>query len=110
MAFALGPALSSASSGSFDIMHALVSGDCAKTGLHFDFSTWMVDVRDVAEAHVAAPYIPYASGRFINTNETKSLSELGDCLRKADVVPVDKLPPTKNFEGGDVWRADNSKS
>lgn len=109
-ALIVGRALSRATSASFDIMRALVSGAFAGTALPGDSSIGMVDVRDVAEAHVAAAYTTDASGRFINFAVSHAMSELGDFLRKAEVVPAEKLPLSKKFEGDDVWRADNSKS
>lgn len=58
-----------------------------------------VDVRDVADAHVAAMVAPEAGGdRHIVTNPSMPLGEIANMLRaglpdRADKIPVRRLPP-----------------
>ena len=42
----------------------------------------VVDVRDIAEAHIQAGFTPEASGRHILASQTMSLLEIGEILRK----------------------------
>ncbi|MEM9573882.1 MAG: NAD-dependent epimerase/dehydratase family protein [Pseudomonadota bacterium] len=90
-----------------------------------------VDVRDVAEAHMLAGFVPDAEGRHITVAETKSFLDLGQALRAkyGDAYPFPNATvPTwllwlvgpiinkqmtremisKNM--GIAWKADNTKS
>lgn len=90
-----------------------------------------VDVRDVAEAHLLAGFIPDAEGRHIVFAETRSLLQLGQALRDkfADKYPFPKavVPKWLLWLVGPIinktltrevisknmrisWNADNSKS
>ncbi|MCP4441124.1 MAG: aldehyde reductase [Aureispira sp.] len=79
--FVLGPSLSNRKdSTSTDFMCSMLGGDF-KTGtpaLVFG----VVDVRDVAKAHVLAGTIPTAKGRHILSASSYSMLELADFLRK----------------------------
>jgi dihydroflavonol-4-reductase len=91
----------------------------------------MVDVRDVADAHMAAAYLEAAEGRHITSAKTVSFLELGNALKRrfgdSYPFPTRELPKfmiwafgpimdktikrdfvAKNF--GHRWKADNSKS
>lgn len=91
----------------------------------------MVDVRDVAEAHMRAGFVEQAEGRYISSAETVSFLKLGEILRRhfGDDWPFPKrqLPKwlvwlvgplisktlsremiAKNM--GYAWKADNSRS
>lgn len=91
----------------------------------------MVDVRDVAEAHMRAGYVEQAEGRYLTSAETVSFLKLGEILRRhfGDDWPFPKrqLPKwllwlvgplisktlsremiAKNM--GYAWEADHSKS
>ncbi|MEM5470662.1 NAD-dependent epimerase/dehydratase family protein [Hoeflea sp. AS60] len=91
----------------------------------------MVDVRDVAEAHMRAGFVPAAEGRHIASGETASFLQLGNMLRNhfGDTwpFPTRELPKwlmwlvgpmiskqlTREFVSNNMglpWRADNSKS
>jgi len=91
----------------------------------------MVDVRDVAEAHMRAGFVKTAQGRYITSAETVSFLDLGKSLRghfgKAWPFPTRELPKwllwlvgplmSKSLNRqmvadnmGHPWKADNSKS
>lgn len=128
--FVLGPGLSDAhSSESFSVVRQLGDGTM-KTGAP-PLEIGMVDVRDVAEAHMRAAFVPGAEGRHITSEGAHSLLELGQMLRarfgNAYPFPKGELPKwllwlvgpmiDKNLSRGMVarnmgyeWRADNSKS
>ena len=57
----------------------------------------MVDVRDVAMAHLKAGYTPEASGRHILVSEEATLLDLGKILRKnfGDLYPFPRKEPPK---------------
>jgi len=57
----------------------------------------LVDVRDVAEAHVKAGFTPEANGRYILCGETLSLLEMGAALRAhfGNKYPFPRLPVPK---------------
>lgn len=61
-----------------------------------DFWYGVVDVRDVAEAHLKAAYLPAASGRYILCSEHASFPDLGKFLREkfgnSYPFPKSKLP------------------
>ncbi len=56
------------------------------------FEVGMVDVREVAKAHVEAAIRPEAKGRYILVNCAKNFLEIGEILRKAlgDTYPLPK--------------------
>ena len=89
----------------------------------------MIDVRDLAQAHLAAAYLPEASGRNIVSAYESDLLELTLCLQerfgKDYPLPRRALPkwllwlvgPSQGFSRKFVsrnvnvpWRADNSKA
>lgn len=88
--FIMGPALTKASdSASLDIMKQLMGGQL-KSGvpeMHFG----IVDVRDVARAHVEAAFRPDAKGRHIVSNtHSVTMLQMADAIRKK--FPERKLP------------------
>lgn len=76
----LGPALTTLSqSTSIDVMRDLGSGR-QRTGVpHLEFG--LVDVREVARAHVLAGFNPQAQGRFILSAAVVSLLQMAEMLR-----------------------------
>jgi nucleoside-diphosphate-sugar epimerase len=77
----LGPALTTASkSGSMTTMKSFI--DYSLTTGAPDLSMGMVDVRDVARAHIAAGFAPSAHGRYITNARTITMLEIGQILRK----------------------------
>ncbi len=126
----LGPGVAGAQvSESFNIVKQLGDGTMQAGVPAFEIG--MVDVRDVAEAHLRAGFIDSAEGRHIVSHQTKSLLELGQDLREAFgrrwPFPTRLLPnwlvwiagplANKAFTRrmveenmGHPWRADNSKS
>lgn len=95
------------------------------------FEIGMVDVRDVAEAHMRAGFVETANGRYIVSAETVSFLQLGKILRghfgDRWPFPTRALPKwlpwlvgpminksvTRDFISRNMglpWRADNSKS
>ena len=57
----------------------------------------LVDVRDVADAHIRAGFTPEANGRYILCGETLSLLQMGAALRKqfGSKYPFPSLPAPK---------------
>ena len=53
---------------------------------------WVVDVRDVAEAHVRAIFSSEVHGRYLIVSESKSLLEIGKSIDIAHFWLPDKLP------------------
>jgi len=126
--FVLGPGISPVNtSASFDIVKQIGDGSM-KTGIPA-FNFGMVDVRDIAEAHMKAAFTPDAKGRHIVSTSEHYLLELAQILRDkfGDTYPFPKkeLPKlmvwlmapfvgiqrkmvTNNF--GYKWKLDNSKS
>jgi len=125
----LGPGLNpEATSESFNLLRQLGDGRM-KSGMP-DIGCGAVDVRDVAEAHLRAAYLPGARGRHIISGHDTSLPGLAEMLRlKYAAYPVPRriLPKwllwlvapladkntTRKFIARNVgytWRADNSKS
>ncbi len=129
-AFIMGPSVSGTStSESHNIIRQFGDGTL-KSGLP-PFEIGMVDVRDVAEAHMRAGFIDTAEGRNIVFGEVVSFLDLGKTL-KAEFgdpwpIPTKSMPKwlvwligpmvskeltrpmiAKNM--GHSWRADNSKS
>lgn len=77
----LGPALTTASkSGSMTTMKAFIDYSLA-TGAP-DLAMGLVDVRDVARAHVAAGFTPDAHGRYITNAQSITMLEIGQALRR----------------------------
>lgn len=77
----LGPALTTASkSGSMTTMNAFIDYSLA-TGAP-DLAMGLVDVRDVARAHIAAGFTPEAHGRYITNARTITMLEIGRALRR----------------------------
>ncbi len=77
----LGPSLTTASkSGSMTTMKSFTDGSFAVAAP--DMAMGIVDVRDVARAHIAAGFTPSAHGRYITNARTVTLLEIGKILRK----------------------------
>ncbi|WP_220793156.1 NAD-dependent epimerase/dehydratase family protein [Nocardioides stalactiti] len=77
----LGPSLTTASkSGSMATMKAFT--DYTLAGGAPDLAMGMVDVRDVARAHITAGFTPDAHGRYITNARTITMLEIGKILRK----------------------------
>ncbi|MEQ9572865.1 MAG: NAD-dependent epimerase/dehydratase family protein [Nitratireductor sp.] len=126
----IGPALSSApTSESFNIVRQLGDGS-VKAGVP-RYEIGMVDVRDVAEAHLRAGFLQKVEGRHIVSAEVLSLIAMSRILRRhfGDAWPfprrvlpkwlvwlvgpivnpmLDRAMVARNM--GYSWRADNSKS
>ncbi|WP_219951666.1 NAD-dependent epimerase/dehydratase family protein [Dickeya zeae] len=117
-----------ATSESFNVVRQLGNGRM-KAGIP-DIGCGVVDVRDLAEAHLRAAYLPGASGRHIISGHNTSLPEIARALLpkyRAYPVPRRLLPKwlvwlvapladkstTRQFVSRNVgysWQADNSKS
>jgi len=124
----IGPGINpDGTSESFNIIRQLGDGTM-KAGAP-DFSIGAVDVRDVAEAHFRAAFLPQAKGRYITSAENISLLELAKILngefgdkfqfpkRTLPKFLVWLLAPasglTRKFISTNVgfkWDTDNSKS
>lgn len=125
----LGPGISPhATSESFKIIQQMGSGKL-QIGVP-DIGIGVVDVRDLAEAHIKAAYLPHANGRNIVSGHNASLPLIAaSLLPKFSNHPIPKrtLPKalvwlfaplidktiTRNFVSSNVgwsWQADNSKS
>lgn len=77
----LGPSLTTASkSGSMTTMRAFADWSLAAGAP--DLAMGMVDVRDVARAHIAAGFNPDAHGRYITNARTVTMLQIGRILRK----------------------------
>ncbi|MCV9388140.1 NAD-dependent epimerase/dehydratase family protein [Reichenbachiella ulvae] len=80
-ALCIGPSLTTYSmSRSFDFIRQLADGTY-EAGVP-DLQYGLVDVRDVAHAHIFAAQDEYATGRFILAHEVKSMLEVATILRK----------------------------
>jgi nucleoside-diphosphate-sugar epimerase len=91
----LGPALTTASkSGSMTTMKAFTDGSLL--GGAPDLAMGMVDVRDVARAHILAGFTPEAHGRYITNARTITMLQIGKILRGAFGLtypfPHNKIP------------------
>ncbi|WP_237171493.1 NAD-dependent epimerase/dehydratase family protein [Pandoraea pulmonicola] len=125
----IGPGLNAhGTSESFNIVRQMGDGRM-KAGAP-DIGVGAVDVRDLAEAHLRAAYLPKAQGRNIISGHNTSLLEIASALLpKFDAYPVPRrtLPKwlvwlvaplvdkttTRKFVSRNVgfpWRADNGKS
>lgn len=77
--FVLGPSLTTASnSASFATMKQLVDGTTRMGAPPLELG--VVDVRDVAQAHIGAGYTPDASGRYICVSRSMTMLEMGRAL------------------------------
>lgn len=77
----MGPAVTGdTSSGSFDTLRMLGGGDLKWGAPRFGIG--LVDVRDVAEAHIRAAFMDGAKGRHITSAHNTNLVEMGLALRK----------------------------
>lgn len=108
--FVVGPGVSaSQTSASFDYFRAFVDGSY-KDGVP-SFDTGTVDVRDVAEAHMRAAFMPEAEGRYIVFHEILSLNDKVRIIRKALGEEKYSLPPETPWNPQcRHMRLDNSKS
>lgn len=128
--FVIGPGISpNATSESFNLVRQFGDGR-AKMGLP-NFYVGAVDVREVADAHVRAAFLPKAQGRHILSGHDTSLVEMAACLLpkygKTYPIPKRTLPKwfvwlvgplaDKTFTRKMIrlnvdipWHADNSKS
>ncbi|WP_417515281.1 NAD-dependent epimerase/dehydratase family protein [Minwuia sp.] len=128
--FIMGPGIKvDLSSESFSVMKQFGDGTFKAGAPRWGIG--VVDVRDVAEAHLRAGFIPEASGRHIISGTNSSFIELGESLAEkyGDDYPLPKraLPKpllwlvgpfvNKNMTRkavsrnvGYPWKADNSKS
>ncbi len=125
----MGPALSDApDSGSFEYLQNFVNGTL-KTGAPALY-VGMVDVRDVADAHIRAGFLPDAEGRYILSESGYSLMDTARIISrhfKGHSLPPFEIPSplarliaplmsrliTRRFAQrnfGHRWAADNSKS
>jgi nucleoside-diphosphate-sugar epimerase len=77
----LGPSLTAASeSGTFRTMGTFTDYSLAAGAPALQMA--VVDVRDVARAHIAAGFTPQAHGRYIASAETMSMLDMGRALRE----------------------------
>ena len=99
-ALILGPALQDKpTSESVNIVRMLGDGTMKQGAPRFGIGA--VDVRDVAEAHVAAAYLPDAQGRHIVTAESTDFYELGRML--SDRYGEDYPLPTRPMPKWLIW-------
>ncbi|MDX1496690.1 MAG: NAD-dependent epimerase/dehydratase family protein [Salinisphaeraceae bacterium] len=78
----VGPSLTNASaSGSFSTIKQFYNGSLKMGAPKMELG--IVDVRDVAQAHIKAGFTPSASGRHICVSESQSFLQIGKILRKA---------------------------
>lgn len=78
--FILGPALNAApTSDSFGIVGRILAGELRAGAPDIGISA--VDVREVAQAHIAAAFLPRAHGRYIVSAQDTDLLGLAHCLR-----------------------------
>lgn len=89
--FVMGPSLTQASdSASLSTIKQFADGTLKMGAPELYFG--VVDVRDVAMAHIKAGYTPGASGRHITNSETMSMLGMGEALRSkfGDAYPFPK--------------------
>ncbi len=97
----------SQTSESFNVVKSLMGGRMESGAPNMCLGA--VDVRDVAEAHFRAAFIPDAEGRYITFSESCSFLGLADMLRSQ--YGKDWPLPEVEAPGHSIeWRADNSKS
>jgi len=118
-AWVMGPGLkASASSESYAFIKMLGDGTM-KSGVP-NLGVWVVDVRDVATAHVKAGFLPDAEGRNIISARNCSLFDIALAIRekypnyplpksKAPWFIVYLLAPFMGLERTNVWRSANLK-
>jgi len=128
--FVLGPAIDPmASSESFSVIEQFGDGTLKHGGL--DVGMGIVDVRDLADIHIAAGFIENANGRNIASGYNSSFPEIAELLlpKYGDTYPLPrkKLPKfmlwlfgpminkvlTRKYVSRNVgypWNGDNSKS
>lgn len=126
----MGPALNpNGTSESFNLIRQMGNGKM-KAGVP-DWGFGVVDVRDVAKAHIAAAYIPEAKGRYITSGHNTNFPEMAKLLlpRFGDSYPIPRktVPKflvwlvgpimdssmTRKFISNNIgypWIGDNSKS
>lgn len=126
--FVIGPGLKTHSNAeSFNIIRQMANG-MLRFGAP-DFNIGVVDVRDLAEAHYRAGFMPEANGRHIISARESSLLELATLLRNkfgrrypfpkrtlpngviwlmAPLAGLSRRMVSRNM--GQPWKADNSKS
>ena len=127
--FVLGPGINPFGSGESQSMVRQMGDGTFKSGVP-DMKIGVIDVRDLAEAHVRAAFVEDAKGRHIISGHDSGMLELAGGLKKFRdqyPVPKGKLPKAliwligpfvnKAFTRkvvarniGHPWRADNSKS
>ena len=96
----VGPGLApSQTSESFNLIRQLSDGTM-KSGVP-DLEIGAVDVRDVAEAHLRAAFLPEASGRHITSARTTSFLEMAQML--AAKYGPDKRLPTRRLPKALLW-------
>lgn len=99
-AFIMGPGISPyATSESFNFMKQLADGTF-KSGIP-NFGVGLVDVREVADAHLAAAFIPKAEGRYLISAENSSFPEIAHILR--DQFGDDFPFPKRIIPKGLLW-------
>ncbi len=77
----VGPSLTTASaSGSFSTIKMFFNGDLKMGAPKLELS--LVDVRDVAQAHIKAGFTPAASGRHICVSDSRTMLQMGEILRE----------------------------
>ncbi|MEM1365796.1 MAG: NAD-dependent epimerase/dehydratase family protein [Pseudomonadota bacterium] len=125
----LGPAVGGKpTSESFSLMKGFGDGKMKAGAPPYEIG--MVDVRDVADAHIRAAFVPSAEGRHITSARTVSFLELGQMLRDgidgnypfptrtlpawllSVVGPIMDKNITRRFVRENMnkrWRADNTK-
>jgi nucleoside-diphosphate-sugar epimerase len=89
--FVLGPAVNPGASGeSFAVMAQIMDGTL-RAGVP-DFRIGVVDVRDVAEAHLRAAFEPAARGRYLTSGYDSSFPEMASVLRThfGEAYPIPK--------------------
>ncbi|MFT8209494.1 MAG: NAD-dependent epimerase/dehydratase family protein [Symbiopectobacterium sp.] len=127
--FVIGPGINPhGTSESFNIVQQMGNGRM-KVGIP-DIGLGAVDVRDLAEAHLRAAYLPEAEGRHIISGHNTCLPEIARALLPAFnaypvprrtlpkwlvwlIAPLADKSTTRQFVARNVgfpWRADNSKS
>lgn len=130
MSFVMGPALDAHGSKSESMNFLKQMGDGTMKAGAPKMGFGMVDVRDVAEAHYRAGFIPEASGRYITSAHNSDLLEMAMALlpKYGDKYPIPRkaLPKwllmligpmvnkamTRKAVRNNInvpWRADNSK-
>ncbi|MDY8110668.1 aldehyde reductase [Fulvimarina sp. 2208YS6-2-32] len=88
--FVLGPMLDGVPGTSIDLIRTMLKGRLVAVP---DAAFGIVDVRDVATAHVRAMTVPGAVGRrFLLSGGTRSLKEIGDTIGRNDPKVARRMP------------------